>query len=85
MIKTFLKETVEALSVVNRAIEKKETVDSMSRKTIQAHMLAKNVAQKFVKHLKSIGKEKEFGDFFSLQQCILRVVKKRSKCRNSNG
>ena len=71
VLKTFLSQTLKALEKVNTIIAKKETIETLSKKAIQAHTLAKNVAENLIKVCHEKNAEKEFGTFFRYNQAFL--------------
>ena len=79
VIKKFKKDIIEEIKKVNEHIEKKETVDSLAKKAVQMHKLAKSLADAFDKNLHEIGKKKEFGSAFKYNSIYLGRIK------NNNG
>jgi len=67
VVKNFLEKTLTEANNVNLVVKTKETVETLSRKAIQCHMLAKNFALQLKTEALNLGIEKDFGSFFCLQ------------------
>jgi len=76
VVKNFLEKTLYEVNRVNLFVKTKETVETLSRKAIQCHMLAKNFALQLKTEALYLDKEHDFGEFFSYKEA--RLGRKKS-------
>jgi len=73
VVKRFKPETLKSMNEINHHIDKVETIESMARKAIQTHMLAKNFALQMASVVEETCKS-EFGDVFKYEDAFFGII-----------
>ena len=78
VVKKFLPSTLETLKDVNMAISKLETIETLAKKSVQIHMLAKNFAELLQKRISDAGVCEEFGKTFTYCKAYLGILEENN-------
>lgn len=74
VIKKFLPDSFKAMEGINAVVSKEENEESLARKAVQMHMLAKNLADSLEKVVVNCGVVKEFGETFSYYKVYFGII-----------